>query len=241
VTGFDAVDGGRADDCNGHGTHVAGTRYGVAKQARVVAVRVLDCKGSGSTSGIIAGIDWVTRDHKPGAPAVANLSLGGGASWALDQAVQRSIADGVSYVVAAGNGNAVGTPEDACTVSPARVPEALTVGASDSRDQSATFSNYGACVDLYAPGVDIASAWFTSDADSRSISGTPMASPHVAGVAALYLQSHHTASPTAVAQALGRASTKSAVTRPAGSGSILGGLPGSGRSSKHDLIHSNVG
>jgi len=215
VSGYDAVDGGAADDCNGHGTHVVGTvggrTYGVAKDVTLMAVRVLDCNGSGSTSGVIAGIDWVTANHAAGAPAVANMSLGGGVSTALDSAVSRSIADGVTYVVAAGNGNLLGIPQDACKSSPARVGVALTVGASDRTDAPASFSNYGSCVDLFAPGVGITSAWFRSATDTNTISGTSMATPHVTGVAALYLQSHKTASPATVSSAVKALTTKDAV------------------------------
>jgi subtilisin family serine protease len=215
VSGYDAVDGGSADDCNGHGTHVAGTvggsSYGVAKGVRLVAVRVLDCNGGGSSSGVIAGIDWVTANHTAGAPAVANLSLGGSASSALDQAVQRSITDGVTYAVAAGNGDAAGVPQNACNSSPARVAGALTVGATDRTDAPASFSNYGSCVDLFAPGVGITSDWGTSDTATNTISGTSMATPHVAGVAALYLQRHTSASPATVGSAVLDLATKDAV------------------------------
>ena len=215
VSGYDAVDGGSADDCNGHGTHVAGTvggtRYGVAKNVRLVAVRVLDCAGSGTNAGVIAGIDWVTANHAAGAPAVANMSLGGGASAAVDAAVQRSIADGVTYAVAAGNGNAQGVPQDACAGSPSRVPAALTVGATDRTDAPASFSNYGACVDLFAPGVGITSDWYTSTTATNTISGTSMATPHVAGVAALYLQGNPTATPATVSGAVTAATTKDRV------------------------------
>jgi subtilisin family serine protease len=215
VSGDDEVDGGSADDCNGHGTHVAGTiggtTYGVAEDVTLVAVRVLDCQGSGSNSGVIAGIDWVTANHQPGAPAVANMSLGGGASAALDQAVQASIADGVTYAVAAGNGNQAGVPQDACKSSPARVPAALTVGATTRTDAPASFSNYGNCVDLFAPGVGITSAWSTADNATSTISGTSMATPHVAGVAALHLQGDTTALPAAVSAAVLRSTTKDKV------------------------------
>jgi subtilisin family serine protease len=214
-SGFDSVDGGSADDCNGHGTHVGGTiggsTYGVAKSVSLVAVRVLDCAGSGTNAGVIAGIDWVTANHQAGQPAVANMSLGGGASTALDNAVSRSIADGVSFAVAAGNGNAAGVPQNACNSSPARVTAALTVGASDRTDAPASFSNFGSCVDLFAPGVGITSDWYTSTTATNTISGTSMATPHVAGVAALYLQRTPTATPATVASAVKAATTKDAV------------------------------
>ena len=202
------------EDCNGHGTHVAGTvggtTYGVAKSVRLVAVRVLGCGGSGATSGVIAGVDWVTADHDAGEAAVANMSLGGGASSALDTAVNNSINDGVSYAVAAGNGNALGIAENACNVSPARVPNAMTIGATDSTDRKASFSNYGNCVDWFAPGVDITSAWMGGG--TNTISGTSMAAPHTAGVTALYLQSNPAASPAAVRTALANLTTKAIVT-----------------------------
>ncbi|GAA5127190.1 serine protease [Haloechinothrix salitolerans] len=204
TSGYDAVDGGTADDCNGHGTHVAGTvggsSYGVAKEVNLVAVRVLDCNGSGSNSGVIAGVDWVTNNAS--GPSVANMSLGGGASSALDDAVRNSINSGVTYAVASGNGDFLGNPQDACNYSPARVGEALTVNASNSSDGAASFSNYGSCTDLYAPGVDITSAWIGSDSDTNTISGTSMASPHVAGAAALYLADNTTASPSEVHSAI---------------------------------------
>jgi subtilisin family serine protease len=216
VSGYDAIDGGTADDCNGHGTHVAGTvggsSYGVAKGVRLVGVRVLDCGGSGTTSGVIAGVDWVTANHSAGAPAVANMSLGGGASSSLDAAVSNSIADGVSYAVAAGNGNMAGIAQDACKYSPARVAAAMTIGATDRTDKKASWSNYGNCVDWFAPGVGITSAWYTGDTSTNTISGTSMATPHVAGVAALYLQGNSTASPAAVRDALYANTTKSIVT-----------------------------
>jgi subtilisin family serine protease len=209
--GFDAVDGGTPDDCNSHGTHVAGTvggtTYGVAKGVRLVGVRVLGCDGSGTTAGVVAGIDWVTADHQAGAPAVANMSLGGGASTAIDTAVRNSIADGVSYAVAAGNGNSAGVAQDACASSPARVPNALTVGATDSADRAASFSNYGSCVDLFAPGVGITSAWYTGSTATNTISGTSMATPHVAGVAALVLSTTPSAPPATVASTVTAAAT----------------------------------
>jgi subtilisin family serine protease len=212
TSGWDFVDDDAdASDCNGHGTHVAGTiggtTYGVAKGVALVAVRVLDCGGSAPWSLIIAGIDFVTAEHQTGEPAVANMSLGGGANLAVDQAVRNSIADGVSYAVAAGNSNF-----NACAFSPARVTEAMTSGASTSTDRKASFSNWGPCMDWFAPGQDITSAWRSSDTATNTISGTSMASPHTAGVAALYLQSSPSASPAAVHKALGSATTRKVIS-----------------------------
>jgi subtilisin family serine protease len=199
-SGYDAVNGGAADDCNGHGTHVAGTvggaTYGVAKGAQLVAVRVLDCRGSGTWSGVIAGIDWVTENHA--APAVANMSLGGGANSSVDDAVRKMIASGVATAIAAGNCNQGGRAQDACKYSPARVAEAMTIGATDKTDTKASWSNYGTCVDWFAPGVGITSAWYTGATATNTISGTSMATPHTAGVAALYLEG----TPSATAQAV---------------------------------------
>jgi subtilisin family serine protease len=213
TSGYDAVDGGSADDCNGHGTHVAGTvggtTHGVAKGVSLVAVRVLNCSGSGTTSGVIAGLDWVTANHAT--PAVANMSLGGSASTALDDAVRNSIAIGVGYAVAAGNGNPGGRAQDACKYSPARVAEAMTIGAVDKTDTKASWSNYGSCVDWFAPGVGITSAWHSGDTATNTISGTSMATPHTTGVAALYLQSNPAASPATVRDALYAATTKGIV------------------------------
>jgi subtilisin family serine protease len=215
TSGYDAVDGGTADDCNGHGTHVAGTTggstYGVAKGVSLVAVRVLNCSGSGTTSGVIAGVNWVTGNHPAGAPAVANMSLGGGASSSLDTAVRNSIADGVSYAVAAGNGDVLGNPQNACNFSPARVTEAMTISATNSSDAKASWANYGSCVDWFAPGVSITSAWWTSNTATNTISGTSMATPHTAGVAAQYLQGNPGASPATVRSALYNLTTKSIV------------------------------
>lgn len=210
--GYDAIgDGKNGIDCNGHGTHVSGTTggatYGIAKGVKLVAVRVLDCAGSGSTSGVIAGLDWVTANKA--LPAVGNMSLGGGASTSLDDAVKRTIASGVAMAVAAGNGNQAGRAQDACKYSPARVPEAMTIGATDKTDTKASFSNYGKCVDWFAPGVGITSDWLNGG--TNTISGTSMATPHTAGVAALYLQSNPGASPATVASALAANTTKGIV------------------------------
>ena len=214
VSGFDAVDGGRADDCDGHGTHVAGTvggaEYGVAKGVTLVAVRVLNCNGSGTWSGVIAGIDWVTGNAVK--PAVANMSLGGGASTSVDTAVRNSIDAGISYAIAAGNGNRGGKEQDACGYSPARVAEAMTIGATTKSDAKTSWSNYGSCVDWFAPGSGITSAWYTSNTATNTISGTSMAAPHVAGVAALYLQGNSTATPQTVREALYSWTTKGVVT-----------------------------
>jgi subtilisin family serine protease len=213
--GFDAfTDGQQGNDCNGHGTHVAGTvagtTYGVAKAATLKAVRVLDCGGSGSWSGVIAGMDWVTANHVK--PAVANMSLGGGASTSVDDATRRMIAAGVATAIAAGNGNMGGREQDACNYSPARVAEAMTIGATTKTDAKTSWSNYGACVDFFAPGAGITSSWYTSDIATNTISGTSMASPHVAGVAALYLQGNPGASAQTVRDALYAATTKGVVT-----------------------------
>ena len=209
-TGFDAVsDGGSAADCHGHGTHVAGTAggttYGVAKRVTLYAVRVLDCGGSGSYSQVIAGIDWVTANRV--LPAVANMSLGGGYSAALNQAVTNSVASGVTYAVAAGN-----SAIDACIFSPASTPSAITVAASDVSDVFAYFSNSGSCVDIAAPGVDITSAWIGSPEATTTISGTSMASPHVGGAAALYLSVHPSGTPTQVTAALAGSATSGVLT-----------------------------
>ena len=209
MVGFSALGGlGETDDCNGHGTHVAGTiagtTYGVAKLATIHPVRVLSCSGTASNEQVIAGIDWVTANHQ--SPAVANMSLGGGRSVALNQAVARSVASGVTYVIAAGNAS-----RDACATSPASTPEAITVGATDSSDELASFSNFGPCVDLLAPGADIISAWNRSDTATYTASGTSMASPHVAGTAALYLGLHPSATPAEVAAALTSGATTGSI------------------------------
>lgn len=188
-------DGRGTNDCNGHGTHVAGTVagsvHGVAKGARIIPVRVFGCTGGSSNSTIIAGIDWVRANHVK--PAVANMSLGGGASSATDTATNNLINAGVTVVVAAGNSNA-----NACNYSPARVANAITVGSTTNTDARSSFSNFGTCVNIFAPGSSITSAWYTSNTATNSISGTSMASPHVAGVAALYLAGAPSATPATV-------------------------------------------
>ena len=216
VLGIDASGSGTNDgvDCNGHGTHVAGTIggtiYGVAKKVQLIVVRVLDCQGSGSIFTVLDGIEWVTTNRV--LPAVANMSLGGGYSPALNQAVANSIAAGVTYAVAAGNSAA-----DACSYSPSSTPQALTVAASDRNDVFASFSNNGSCVDVEAPGVDITSAWIGSDNATNTISGTSMASPHVAGAAALYLSTYPGAGPDLVDVALTGNATQGVLTSvPAG-------------------------
>ncbi|MEV4637202.1 S8 family peptidase [Actinoplanes sp. NPDC049548] len=212
--GYDAVGSGGVD-CNGHGTHVAGTvggtTYGVAKQVRLVGVRVLNCSGSGTTAGVVAGVNWVTQNARK--PAVANMSLGGGASTALDNAVASSISSGVTYALAAGNSNA-----NACSTSPARVASAITVGATTSTDARASYSNYGTCLDIFAPGSSITSDWYSSNTATNTISGTSMASPHVAGAAALVLSANPGYSPAQVRDSLVNNATPNVVTG-AGSGS----------------------
>lgn len=187
---FSSTDPDDFEDCNGHGSHVAGiaagSRYGVAKRATVHGLRVMDCNGSGSTSTIIAGLDWLVANHQ--SPAVANLSLGGSNSTSLDTAVRNAVNAGITVVVAAGNDNA-----DACNGSPNRVAEAITVGATTSSDQRASYSNHGSCVDIMAPGSSIRSAWYTNSSSTSTISGTSMAAPAVAGVAAVWLSGQQSA------------------------------------------------
>jgi subtilisin family serine protease len=221
VTGYDAITpGGTAADGNGHGTHTAGTiggaTYGVAKAVRLIAVCVLDSTGQGTYAQVIAGVDWVTGDHTT-TPAVANMSLGGPLDAALDQAVRNSIADGVTYCVSAGNSSA-----DASTQSPADVGEALTVGATNSSDAFAYFSNFGSIVDVQAPGVNVTSDYYTSNTATTTMSGTSMAAPHVAGAAALYLEANPTATPAAVHDAIiGNATTGVITGLPMGTANRL--------------------
>jgi len=213
------LNGTSTEDCNGHGTHVAGTAagatYGVAPEATVVPVRVLNCDGSGSLSGVIAGIDWAIQDHTT-TPAVMNLSLGGGASGLLDAAVQRAIDDGITVVVAAGNNTA-----DACKYSPAAAPNAITVGSTTSSDFRSPFSNYGDCVDIFAPGSAITSAWIASSTDKRTISGTSMAAPHLAGAAARVLSANSTFTPDQVNTVLTTAATPNIVVDSRSSNNLL--------------------
>jgi len=201
--------GGNGADCNGHGTHVAGTiggsTYGVAKSSMPRGVRVLDCNGSGSNSGVIAGVDWVRLNHI--APAVANMSLGGGISSALDTAVNNLHNANVTIAVAAGNSNA-----NACNSSPARAANAITVGSTTTTDARSSFSNFGTCVDIFAPGSGILSSWFSSNTATATLSGTSMASPHVAGAAALYKQANPSASSTTIRNALVNNATTNVIT-----------------------------
>jgi subtilisin family serine protease len=210
TTGFDAIDGGAADDGNGHGTHVAGTvggeLHGVAKDVSLVGVRVLNNSGSGTTAQVLAGVNWVTENAV--LPAVANMSLGINAVvQSLNDAVAASIAEGVTYAIASGNSNA-----NACNFSPASTPTAITVNASTASDARASFSNFGNCTDIFAPGNAITSTWLNGG--TNTISGTSMAAPHVAGAAALYLEANPTAAPAAVAAALIASSTPSKITSP---------------------------
>ncbi|ADI06153.1 putative secreted subtilisin-like serine protease [Streptomyces bingchenggensis BCW-1] len=212
TSGFDAIDNDDdADDGHGHGTHVAGTiagaDHGVAKKAKIVAVRVLDDQGSGTTEQVVAGIDWVTENHQ--GPSVANMSLGGGVDDALDAAVQKAIDSGVTFGVAAGNEST-----DAGQGSPARVKDAITVASSTDTDEQSDFSNYGDIVDIYAPGSDITSDWNTGDDATNTISGTSMATPHVVGAAAVYLAGHPDATPADVAKALTTGATPDKISNP---------------------------
>ena len=224
ASGFTAiVDGNGTNDCNGHGTHVAGTTagttYGIAKSATLIPVRVLDCLGSGSTTGVIAGLDWIVANHVSGKPAVANMSLGGGVSTALDTAVQNVINDGVVMAVAAGNSNV-----NACNSSPSRAPNAITVGATgayyagETTDTRSGYSNFGTCLDIFAPGSNIVSSWMGGTTTTNTISGTSMATPHVAGVAAVLFGRYPTSTPAQIAAMLRNSATPNVVLA-AGTGS----------------------
>jgi subtilisin family serine protease len=224
IPAYSAIsDGYGPQGCHWHGTHVAGTvggsTVGVAKGVRLYAVRVLDCNGNGTISGVIAGVDWVASNRS--LPAVANMSVGGGMSTALNDAVQRAINAGVTFAVAAGNNSA-----DACSFSPSSTSAAITVAASDNSDIQASYSNYGSCVDVYAPGTNVYSTWNTDDNAMGTASGTSMATPHVAGAAALYLQAHPSASPAEVSAAI----VSSATT---------GAIAGLGAGSPNRLLHVN--
>ncbi|SCG60969.1 S8 family peptidase [Micromonospora coxensis] len=216
VSGYDAVDGGSADDCNGHGTHVAGTvggtAYGVAKGVRLVGVRVLNCQGSGTNAGVIGGVDWVTQNAVK--PAVANMSLGGGANSTLDTAVRNSINSGITYGLAAGNDSG----GNACNTSPARTAEGITVGSTTNTDARSSFSNIGTCLDIFAPGSSITSAWYNSDTATNTISGTSMATPHVVGAAALVASANPSWTAQQVRDYLVNNATSNAVGNP-GTGS----------------------
>jgi subtilisin family serine protease len=215
---LNAIGDGIDTDCNGHGTHVAGTvggsTFGLAKKARLFAVKVVDCNGGGDVASLVNGINFVTRTAVK--PAVANMSLGGGASATVDRAVNASIASGVTYAIAAGNEN-----QNACNTSPARVPAAITVGATDQSDSRASFSNFGACVDIFAPGVNIRSDFAAADNATQVLSGTSMATPHVAGAAALVLALQPNLTPQQVRDSLVNNATRNAVAN-AGNGSPTG-------------------
>ncbi|MFG2979868.1 S8 family peptidase [Streptomyces sp. NPDC048258] len=222
-TGYNGVFLGTSRDCNGHGTHVAATvggrTYGVAKGVSLVAVKVADCRGDGRLSAMVGGIEWMVKNaaRSPATPAVANLSMGGNPSYALDAAITRAVAAGITFTVAAGNDG-----EDACTASPARVPQAVTVGATDAVDRRARFSNHGRCVDLSAPGVSVTSAWKGSATATARSSGTSMAAPHVAGMAALVLADGTAKTPAQVSEALVRSAVRDRITAlPAGTPNLL--------------------
>lgn len=215
LSGYTAIsDGNGTTDCNGHGTHVAGTvggtTYGVAKNVNLVPIRILGCDGSGASSNVIAGLDWILKNGKK--PAVVNISLGGATSSSLDSAVENLYNNGYVMVVAAGNSNT-----DACTSSPARVSKAITVAATDNTDTRASYSNYGSCVDIFAHGSQINSSWIGSNTATKILNGTSMATPHVAGVVAEMLQSTPTASPQTISTNLLNQASSNVVKNPSGS------------------------
>lgn len=215
LSGYTAIsDGNGTSDCHGHGTHVAGTvggsTYGVAKNVSLVPIRILGCDGSGASSNVIAGLDWILKNGKK--PAVVNMSLGGEANASLDSAVENLFNNGYVMVVAAGNSNT-----DACSSSPARVSKAITVAATDSTDTWASYSNYGSCVDIFAPGSQINSSWIGSNTATKVLNGTSMATPHVAGVVAEMLQSTPTATPQTISTNLLNQASSNVVKNPSGS------------------------
>ncbi|MFK7264283.1 S8 family peptidase [Acinetobacter baumannii] len=215
LSGYTAIsDGNGTTDCNGHGTHVAGTvggtTYGVAKNVNLVPIRILGCDGSGASSNVIAGLDWILKNGKK--PAVVNMSLGGATSSSLDSAVENLFNNGYVMVVAAGNSNT-----DACSSSPARVSKAITVAATDNTDTRASYSNYGSCVDIFAPGSQINSSWIGSNTATKILNGTSMATPHVAGVVAEMLQSTPTGSPQTISTNLLNQASSNVVKNPSGS------------------------
>ncbi|AQV16821.1 S8 family peptidase [Acinetobacter pittii] len=215
LSGYTAIsDGNGTSDCHGHGTHVAGTvggsTYGVAKKVSLVPIRILGCDGSGASSNVIAGLDWILKNGKK--PAVVNMSLGGEANASLDSAVENLFNNGYVMVVAAGNSNT-----DACSSSPARVSKAITVAATDSTDTRASYSNYGSCVDIFAPGSQINSSWIGSNTATKVLNGTSMATPHVVGVVAEMLQSTPTATPQTISNNLLNQASNNVVKNPSGS------------------------
>ncbi|GGK30281.1 hypothetical protein GCM10010124_23790 [Pilimelia terevasa] len=215
VKGLDVItEGGDAKDCHSHGTHVAGTvggkTYGIAKNVKLVAVRVLDCNGSGPDAGVAKAIDWITANAT--GPSVVNMSIGGDPFAPIDDAMTAAMAKGVHFAVAAGNGDAAGRPQDACNYTPARVGGAVTVAASDTRDRSASFTNYGKCVDIYGPGVGVKSATHTSNTATGTKDGTSMATPHVAGVMAAMLEKEPTLTPQQLHDAVAAAATPGVIT-----------------------------
>ncbi|MDS7957848.1 MULTISPECIES: S8 family peptidase [unclassified Acinetobacter] len=215
LSGYTAIsDGNGTSDCHGHGTHVAGTvggsTYGVAKNVSLVPIRILGCDGSGASSNVIAGLDWILKNGKK--PAVVNMSLGGEANASLDSAVENLFNNGYVMVVAAGNSNT-----DACSSSPARVSKAITVAATDNTDTRASYSNYGSCVDIFAPGNQINSSWIGSNTATKVLNGTSMATPHVAGVVAEMLQSTPTATPQTISNNLLNQASNNVVKNPSGS------------------------
>ncbi len=215
LSGYTAIsDGNGTSDCHGHGTHVAGTvggsTYGVAKNVSLVPIRILGCDGSGASSNVIAGLDWILKNGKK--PAVVNMSLGGEANASLDSAVENLFNNGYVMVVAAGNSNT-----DACSTSPARVSKAITVAATDSTDTRASYSNYGSCVDIFAPGSQINSSWIGSNTATKVLNGTSMATPHVVGVVAEMLQSTPTTTPQTISTNLLNQASSNVVKNPSGS------------------------